>query len=231
MNAIKQIKTTIITIFQVDDIDIHSLKRDSAIQKIQDNFQLKKLQLPGQIAIPLNQIILQHGEYKYNAKSYTLDQIIIEERKITINILSNSEIADCFFEDLVKILKSIDTREHVGTYEPLIKTYETACVLKLNFSLDKAIKNINHRELNKVISENNSHGATITLIPSALKFQIQYSDIPEKLEKNKISISDKAFFIELREMTDPYDKIYYTTSPTDTRTHLTLLKTLEEMIK
>lgn len=231
MKDIRLIKSTQIMIFPADDIDYHSLSRDYAFQQISTSFSLQRISIPDQFPIISPQIILQNGEFTHKEKTYIIEQIVIDDRKIIFKILSSTQIADIFFSEFKKILLSLDLREEKGNYEPFIKTYETACILKLNFKLAQIMKEFDYKKIENIISKKHSHGAKINLFPSSIKFSINFSDIPEKLQKNKITISDKNMILEIREKTDPDEQIYYTVSPTDSETHLELLNMIEEMFE
>ena len=232
MRNIRLIKTTQVMIFPADDIDFYSINRDSSIKKIQSQFSLQRLQIPGHIPIQVQpQVVFQNGEFKFNNMLYNIEQLVIEERKIMIIILAETEISNAFFQELSILLKSIDNRINIGTYMPLITTYETVCVSSLDLEFGYFLQKIDHNKLHTIIAEKNSHGATVKIIPSSIKFQIRYYDIPAKLKNNKITISDKSLILELREMTDPSDHIFFSASPTDSDTHFKLLELLEEMVR
>ncbi|MDY6968484.1 MAG: hypothetical protein SVR08_07520 [Spirochaetota bacterium] len=102
--------------------------------------------------------------------------------------------------------------------------------MNLDIKLDRFISNVKLNKIEELISTKHNYDARISFIPYSVRFQISYNDIPEKLVKNKISISDKSVLIELREKTEPNDQIYFTVSPTGTETHLELLNTIEKML-
>ncbi len=231
MREAKYLKTTKVMIFPSDDIYLAGLNSEAAIQKITSTFSLVRAPLSPQFLNQIPQLVFQNGVFEYNGNTYIIDQISIDDRKIIINILSPSSVSDLFFNEFRKLLVSIDQREEKSSYDPLISTYETTCILKLDIKLDRLIGIIRAKEIEELISTKHSHGASISLIPTSVRFQISYNDIPEKYIKNKISISDKPFLIELREKTNPDDQIYYTVSPTDSDTHLEILKALEKMFE
>jgi hypothetical protein len=230
MKEIKYLKTTQAMVFPSDDIYFYGLNSEPAIQKILSAYSLSRVPLPPQFPIQLPQLIFQNGIFANDKNTYIIEQLSIDDRKIIINILSSSDISDLFFKELKKLLMSLDLRDDKGSYEPLVRTYETTCILKLDIKLNRLISNVKLNEIEELIATTHNYGAKISFIPFSVRFQISYNDIPEKLVKNKISISDKSLLIELRDKTDPDDQIYFTVSPTDTETHLELLKTIEKML-
>ncbi len=230
MKDIKFIKTTQIMIFPSDDIDFYGINNDETLQVIISKYQLSKVTLPAQFSASLPQILLQNGSFRQKQSKFIIEQLIIEERKIVINILSDSDTSNAFYSDLRALLISLDLRQSKGSYKPLISTYETTCILKLNFKFEQLCPQIPIRKLENKISKNTTYSSSVSIIPSSLRFQISYDKIPRKLLKNKISISDKYFVIELREKTDPDDQFYFTISPTDTETHFELIKILEDTL-
>jgi hypothetical protein len=230
MKNIKFIKTTLIMLFPADDIDFFGINSEISIQKLISNYSLNKVPATPQFLLQNNQLVLQNGIFQNDNVKYIIEQIVIEERKIIISILSSSDISNIFFEDFKKQLIALDFRKEKGHYEPLISTYETICILKLDIDLNHLISRFENDKVEKIISKKQTNKAKIQLIPSSLRFQITYKDIPEKLVKNKITMSDKYLVLELREKTDPEDKIFYTASPTDTETHFEILEAIKAML-
>src|SRR5208337_584196 len=116
MKEIKYIKTTQVIIFPSDDINFHGLNSEPAIQKILSSFSLSRVPMPPQFSIQLPQLIFQNGVFTNDKTSYIIEQLSIEDRKIVINILSTSDISNLFFNELKKLLISLDQREEKGSY-------------------------------------------------------------------------------------------------------------------
>lgn len=230
MKKIRRLKTTQIMIFQADDIDIVSIRRKSSIKKLQSLFSLNFMQLPENLPVQVQpQLIFQNGEFKLNDKIYDIEQLVIEDRKIIINIYAEYEISNAFFDDIKNLFISFESRDQPGDYNPIITTYETLCVSNLNIEFENFFKKDDTQKIESIISEKDSHGASIKLYPTSFKFKIKYDDIPDDLKGNNISINDKQLIVELRDMTNPKDKIFYTFSPTRSDVHLKLLDTLEKL--
>ncbi len=229
MNEIKLLQTSIIMIFPTDDLHLSSIKRSESLSFLKERFKLELLKVPENIPIPLNNLIFRDGEFSLKNKVFLIPELVFEDRRMILKIQSDSSIADTFFNELRKTLKEIDIRDDKGEYTPLLTTYETICVCSLDFDFNKLFSNSFQDYYLKDINDNlPKYGAKHSIIPASIKLRIDYFDLPDKLRKDKITLTDKYIVIELRERTNPEDKIFYTTSPTNTATHFELLKNIEK---
>ena len=235
MKNIRELRTTQIRIFPTDEIHFQSLQRQTAINKIKEKYKLKNIITPTIPEIPSIEIqkilIFTNGEFVYKNKTYLVDRLVIENRRIIITMASHSEIADEFYTDLRNLLIELDLRDAKSNYNALVKSEETTCVAKLDFYLYQLfernfINNFQQTLLNKI----ESHGCKIEIVPNVVRFKINYLNEPELYRKNKITFADKEFILEVRERTSYEDRIYFTSSPTDTKTHLELLSEINNLI-
>ena len=172
MKEIKYLKISQVMIFPTDDIYFQEINNEPSIQKIISTFSLNRPPLPPQFSMQFPPLLFQNGIFVNNKKTYIIEQLSIEDRKITINMLSPSDISDLFFKDLKKLLISLDSREEKGIYEPLIRTYETTCVLKLDIKLDYLFSKIKFDEIKNKISENIITELIFPYILSPLDFKL-----------------------------------------------------------
>ncbi|MDA3937904.1 MAG: hypothetical protein PF693_01165 [Spirochaetia bacterium] len=231
MDNIIQLQSTLVMIFQTDEIPIPSLRRIEALNHLNRTYKLQLTQQVDPFMMNQNQLILRNGEFFHDDVLYLIDEIQIDSRRLIIKMNATSEIIDIFFNIFREELINLDVRKRKCKLIPLITTYDTSCVCCLNFNLIEYIGGKNINSLTEKIEEKiPKYDSKISLIPASIKFKIDYFDIPAKIRKNKITLSEKNLIIEYREKTNPEDRIYFTSSPTKSDTHLEILKAFEDYI-
>lgn len=232
MKEIFHLAVTQVRIFPVDIVGFNSLKRSHSIDQIRDKYNLEVVsQFPDELPIELSMIRFKNGEYEFEQNNYLVTNVQIEERRILITINALSNVASEFYKDLIELLTSLDLRAQKPAYDHLVFAQETACIAKLDFSMRDIFESSHIKNFDNLIAEKIQQKDTRLLVyPSSIRFRIKYLDIPDKLKKNKISLSDKDFLLEVRERTDPEDQVFLSTSPTDSETHLSILAELENII-
>lgn len=233
MKQIYDLKVTQIRIFPADELPFRSLHRNTAMSKMSNTFKLKpNPQMYFEISpTVVPNINLNNGEYDYNDRSYLIDYLIIEDRRIIIRMTANSDIVNNFFEELRRLLIDIDIREKKPNYEPLIRVDETQCIAKFDFSFEDILQHTKLSDFPKYLAKKvQSYGSKLEIVPNALRFRLKYLSIPEILRKHDITLIDKDFIIERRDRFPYEEQVYFTYSPTDSTTHLEILKELEKRL-
>lgn len=231
MKNVNQLQITVISIFPVDQISIPSLLRRESLNHLNHLFRLQYVQQADPFFLNQNQIMFRNGEFVHEDTVYLINEVVIDNRKIVIKMNAPSIIGDIFFDLLKKELISLDVRRRKIEFTPLITTYETTCVCTLDFDLYRYLGGHDFNEfIDNIEQQIPKHGSTISIIPSSLRFKIDYSNIPEEIRKNRITLAEKNIIIEYREKTNPEDRIYLTSSPTRSETHFELLEVFENYI-
>ena len=95
-----------------------------------------------------------------------------------------------FFEELKKDLLRFDFSVNKPEYKPIITSYDTTCVCRLNTNISDKL---NHLFFEKILKNTDKlipkYDSQLTVTPFSLKFRIEYSNISSKLSKNKITLS------------------------------------------
>ena len=231
MDDVKYLRTTQIMIFPVDDINLAGVRREETLQTLNAKYRLQVVRLPDALPGLLNAVVLRNGEYEHGAKKYLIDEIVLEDRRIVINMQSHSDICDDFFMDFRKELLTKTVGSYSSRLEPIITTYETHCVSRLNFDLAAMMRPEILDGLAASIRQNiNSHEAKSTIIPFSFRVKLSFFDIPEQLRTRNVTLADKFLTIEYREKTDPKERMYFTASPCDTDAHMKILMDLEKSL-
>lgn len=226
MENITQLRSTILMIFQTDDISLSSLVRIEAFNHLN---RLFKLQLVQQVDPFLTtQFKFRSGEFLYEDEIYLIDEISIDARRLIIRMNAPTEILDIFFNIFREELKKLDVRKSKVELIPQIITFETNCVCKLNFDLIMFFGGKKVGPLfDNIKSKIPAYDAKLSFIPGSIKFKIDYFSLPAKTRKNNITLTEKSLTIEYRDNTNPEERIYYSSSPTRSETHLEILNELE----
>jgi hypothetical protein len=205
-------------------------RRPDAIKILNESFKLQVLTQAEAFLVNPNQIVFRNGLFEYKKINYFIDELVIDDRRIIIKMTAPSEIIDQFFTSLKDVLSKIDIRQNRADLAPLLTTYETTCICKLDIDLSKYFSNslFNEEISSSILSQIDSHGSKLVMNPYTLRFRLEYLDIPPKLRRNKIALSDKFLTIEYRERTDPSDQIFFTSSPSQTKAHFAILESLEK---
>lgn len=231
MDNIKRILSTVVMIFPNDEIYLSSIRRNESIHILNEKYKLKLLQQADTFLMSQNQLTFREGEFILNAVPYPIDELTIDERRLIIKTQSTSEVALKLFQSIKEDLLSFDYRKKKPKYEPIITSYDTACVCQLRTKISEKLNNafLNNFlvKTGELMPKYDSH---LSIIPFSLKFKIEYFNISPKLSKNKITLSDKFLTIEYREKTDPEDRYYFISSPTDSSTHFEIIKAFENML-
>jgi hypothetical protein len=203
------------------------LTQKRALSELRSKFQFQAADIDENL-----NIIAQMGLYQDENGEYPIRRLVIEERRILIDVEGPSKIADKIISELRLFITAYSNRIDTDFLKPIITAHESEIVAKLIFPFEKLLA----PEFNKFILEDavaamNSNKAVAKANPSLLTFLISYQSLDESLEDFKVSISRKEFTIGPRPGFPVSDKIYYSKAPVDTDKHIELLARLEEVFK
>lgn len=235
MKDISEIRVTENIVFQNDVIPFRHLITKSNLATFSSPFSFKDTELGEDSNANLIAVKLQLGEFKYDNKIFPIDLLTIQKRKISFQIQANSKIADIFFNTISKLLAGIDP---TGLYKKntfIFKTTETTCVVTLNFDY----RDIFSKKMNAFLNNKVSKACTtvigdiakVQVFPRSLAFNVNYIVTDKKLLDSKITISPKLLVIEPRVGVPLEERRFYTSSPTDSETHLRLIEQLEKVFE
>ncbi|MBI5676287.1 MAG: hypothetical protein HZC48_10770 [Nitrospirae bacterium] len=222
-------------LFEMDVIPFRALITASNISVLKDQFVFKSIELAEDESKNLIGLTMQTGEIKNEGKVYPIETLIIDRRSITFRIYSNSSIAKMFYNLIAEKISNADPSNLFQKDKYLIKTMETSCAVALDFNhKDIFAKKINvflNKKATKLCSSAINEAANITIAPRAVTFSVDYAITDKKLLDNKISITSKLLTLEPRIGTNLKSNRFFTSSPTDSTTHLNLLKEFEALFK
>jgi hypothetical protein len=234
MKRIDSLHVLQVRVFRTDEIPMSTVRLENSIHKTQTLFSFKQC-LPLQpplAADPQGAIAFMSGEFTFEGRTYEIDRLVIEPRRVLIGIAAPSTVASAAFEKLKTLIIEIDPRTPKPGYDPLVLTEETTTVVHLDFPITNLFADQRYTKfLAELPSMRNHSGAKTVVVPSSVHFRVSYRDLPEILAKNKVTLLDKDIAIELRVGTDVSENVYFITSPTSTDAHLVLISFIEDSFR
>lgn len=226
MNNISDIQVKQIRIFKVNEIPYLSLNTPTSIDDILASFGFS---MDTGFREGLRFVT---GEYKTQDKNLVLMELTIQPQKIYFSIGGDSEDADLFYRELSQLISKYDYYDAFKFDNYIVKTEETCCVADLDIKHEKIFSKEFLNYVKKNMSKTASNkDASAFLNSFALRFRYRFSVENSTMKKYGVTFSDKHFIIEPREGSTLEELKYYTVSPTDSATHLKLLKSLENKFK
>jgi hypothetical protein len=228
---VKDIHATVVYILPPDEIPYSVLSRDETADRLGFRYGLAQEKPP--IAIPGVQqnIVYNNGVFETDTGRYLIDRLVVEPRRVLITVNGETQVAGLLFDDVRRFFGEVDLRQADYSYAPVSTTHETQSTSVMNFEYrDIFSQSIVPSVQNIVESSIPSHGAQLDVYPVSIRFRIGYRNQPSALSRNRISLVDKLVTIELKDKTDPADRIMFFSTPADSRTHYELLLAIEELV-
>ncbi len=228
MKDIVDITVTQVRLYPTDRLPFAQLRLPANMKTLKETFHFADMQVD-----PLGlQITFSNGSLEHRGKLIHALNLTIEQRKVLIQVRGRSWMADALDSAFSKVLQSFDGRSKASKLEPLLKAEETTCVVTLDIDFDDLIA---PPLLRFIQGEAKAKLRTNYGIPKSvgfrtLSFEVKYEPAIPHLEEHGISLSNKLITIEPRMGTPLQERRFYTSSPTDSDTHLALLETLEKEV-
>lgn len=228
---IKDIHATIVYILPPDEIPYSVLSRDEAADRFGVRYGLTQEKPP--IAIPGMQqnLVYTNGVFTTENSRCLIDRIVVEPRRVLITVNGETAIGELLFDDIREFFNEIDLRQTEYSYSPVSTTHETQSTTEMSFEYrDFFTRSVVPSVQDSVQGSIPSYGAELDVYPVSFRFRIGYRNQPPALSRNRISLVDKFVTIELKDKTDPADRIMFASSPADSRTHVQLLSAIEDLV-
>lgn len=235
MPKIRNLRTTQIRIFPIDDLPFGKISTKSNVQRIARKYSLDvqvdplfDVGAPLRIAGP--SIRFANGSFEYQQKSYVIENLNIEDRRILLTVNGPTEVCDEINKTLTAFFAKIDPREEIPAYSPILTSNETNCVATMGFSVKDLMAGSKLEKASEAIADlQENYGCHLDIFPSSFKFRVSYLDPPAEITKRKINIVDKEVVLEIRAKSAVDDRMYFTSSPSCSTQHLKLLDRLESI--
>lgn len=230
MKEITDLTVTQIRVFPVDIVPLSKINAKSCIEKIRGDLSISEIETHPLID-GTSPIIFLKGEMKEGNRIIVINRIVVEPRRIILEVAGTSKEANQVYDVL---LSSIDSAADIDSGKlrvPLLIAETTQCVATLDFHFESLFDNSFIELLNsRVKKEATSKRAKGSVRPLAVEVEISYEIKDETLIENRISMTPKKFVVAPRAGAPLEARRYFLSSPFDSDTHLKLARALEETI-
>jgi hypothetical protein len=160
-----------------------------------------------------------------------IEQLVVDPRRVVLTVNGDTESALAVFLDIQAFFAEVEMRQFRTNYDRVSVTHDTVSTTEMGFEFRELFAGSPLPALQDTLTERlPRYGADLDLYPTAVRFQIGYRNQPVDLARNKITLLDKYLSVEIKDETDPADRVFSASSPSDSGTHLSLLETLEDIV-
>lgn len=235
MKEITDLAVMELRLFPYDVIPLRSLITASHLKTFTSPFVFKEVEIGEDENHNIQAVKMQKGEFKCRERICPVESLIIEKNRIILKTQSDNEIADQFYRAISKSLIEIDPNGRFKGSNYLVKSYQTVCVVTLDLDYMNIFSGETSRFIKsdalKACSTPVKHVAKVRIFPQSLTFSVNYEVTDKALLDAGVAISPKPLTIEPRMGTSLNERRFYTSSPTDSKTHLDLISTFENLFK
>jgi hypothetical protein len=167
-----------------------------------------------------------------------VDRLELNDRRIVLEVSGRSEDGDAVAAVVIETIAELTEQFHGGQVaaawrqaNPIVITHETTCTVTLGFewlSLASPVAVAYTKE--RVLPALSSEAAEARIKGLRFAFVVSYAAKGDLLREHGVTLSDKLFFIEPKANTPFSSRKYHTSSPTDSKTHLELVRGLEKLL-
>jgi len=230
MENVTDLKVNQVRVFAADIIPISLITANSTVDKIKGALSFGEIQ-----AIPTvegkNIIIFQRGELKRDNKLVIINRIVVEPRRIIMDIDGTSKDSNEVYEEFLTIISGVGTIDLKVLRKPLFVAEGTQCIVTLSFSFDSLFSKEYLAFLKKQVETTaESDVAKAVVRPSIALAEITYEIKDQILLDNKVGLNVKEFRISPRPGIPLDLRRYIVASPFDSDTHLKIIGELDKTI-
>ena len=231
MREIVDLKVTQVRLYPIDVLPLTLLLVEKNLAPFRESLRFKSAS--AREAKPERAIIeFLGGEFEHQGKAHLVDRLTIESQRVTLVLYGTSATADAFYEEVRKIVAAADPEVGFPKSGPYVKVDETSCIVTLDVDFRKLFAPALVKFLEKTVRTRTSTDfASSDVLPARFSARVAYELVNPDLRKAGIRLVDKTLTIEPRVTTRPEERRYYTLSPTDSETHLALLREFEKAFK
>ncbi len=226
---IHRLGSSLVLIVNFDEIPLAKLisqhNLDSIIKKY--NFNEKKVETDA-VGNPI--ITFSLGSFSNKSGEFLFKKLVIEERKLIINVEGPSSNADTIFSEIKLIFSELAGKSGEDYLKPIVRAVDSECVAQLNFHAEKLIA----PDFLEFVKENVLDAATNELSvpkisPELIVFRIEYPLSNDELYDYRVTLSRKEFILSPRQGFPLEERMFASKAPVDTDTHLKLLEGIENI--
>jgi len=218
--------------FQVDVIPFKYLVDERNIQSIRNYCDFKNFEPISSEKGIIEGFIFRNGVFSFDDERYVVLNLTIGTRKTEFKIMSNSSIASQFYEHIRDIINSFDKDGRFRKALPILELQATNCIVTLDVDFEDIYSPRFMKYLKgNVVKNSRLKGTKNHIRPVRFSGLISYQPTDEKYNEQFVTISSEFFTIEPRAKTAEEERRYFSESPTDSDTHLSLIEEFEKIFK
>ena len=230
MKDIVDLKVTQIRLYPVDVLPISGLLLEKNLAPFRETLRFKTATRPDEKQ-EVFALDLLGGEIEYEGKVHLIERLAIGRQRLMVSVFGTSTVADIVYEAVSKILMAVDPDGAFPKTEPYVKVEETSCVVTLDVDFRNFFAPALLQFFDKTVrSRTSSKVAASDVMPFKFSVRVSYDLLDPDLKKVGVQLVDKTLTIEPRIRTRLEERRYYTQSPTDSETHLALLREFEKIL-
>ncbi len=219
-----------IRIFPVDIIPLGLINTKSCVERIRDMLSVSEVGVLPSID-GKDVIVFRKGELKENNKLVVINKVEVEPRRIIIEVVGTSKVANKVYELFMSSLTSLTNIDLVGLQSSLLLAETTRCVVTLDFAFEELFNRSFTEFLGKKVEkEATSDAAEGSVKPLAVIAEISYRVTDQALINNRISMNPKQLTIAPRPGAPLDERKYVISSPFNSDTHIKLIEWLNKAI-
>jgi hypothetical protein len=224
MKDIAEINVTQVRIYPSDAIPFQELSAGKNPEVLRDALQFREIQPEGRgLAFSNGLFVGPHGPTVVSTLS-------VDPRRILLRVRGRSAQAHAVQRRIWEVLASISaSRVGSAVDSPLVTSQETNCVATLAISFDELVAPTLLRFLrgNGKTLLSVEAGAAKGIDFQSLAFTVSYDTGDPSLQERGVALVNKPIIVQPRAGTAIREKRFFTSSPTDSETHIALVEKLE----
>ncbi|HCS40670.1 MAG TPA: hypothetical protein DIW44_13945 [Anaerolineaceae bacterium] len=164
-----------------------------------------------------------------SGKQLGIERLNIEPRKVSIIMTGTSENAKNMFNNLQELIKKLSNVSTSKFLNPIISSFETQIVSKLNFDSSDIFNPRITSFINSIVQSSPIANANAKLTLFGISGSIDFIPTDDKLIQKRITLSRKEFVFSIAPGYPISDNTYLSRAPLETKDHLSILRKLEQM--
>jgi len=210
-------------LYPPDAIPWAVLLTESNVQRLRERYKFNVLTQDLGPNAAVARLVGTTGEFSALNGRQVVQQLVIEPTVLQAQTSGGSDVADGFIADLVEALCEIGNNRMLAETPEVARTYQTIAIAKLSLPFESLVS----EKLRTYLDTDVKPKVKLPNSEPEIRLQNLSWSVLYKMESTDFQYFPKVITIEPRQGSKPSDMTYYTVSPTDSKTHLELLKKLE----
>ncbi len=229
MKEVTDIESTQIRLFAPGYIPYRAVSTRQGIERLQDAFGFREVGL----AAGGIEIVFEAGLFKTEEQRHVpISRLQISDRRIVVAVASDTPTAGLFLEAVRQVVGSDDFDGRRTQVEPVCVRNETSCAVTLDVSweefLSPPLGRFVSQDLRGLLSDRE---AAVSVIGLNFRLSLGYSVKDERITQYGFTLAAKKLVIEPLANTPLAARRFFTSSPTDSETHLRIVEEIERVLR